>query len=102
MIAMHAIPSTVYAGAFCLVIALRFIAVGEYQPESAILLAFSLILIVNAHQIQKRFRQLSRLFRGLIAGGLMLLLTLLAAKSLDYTVSTQAIAEGRDLLSVPH
>lgn len=99
---MTHIPSTVFAGAFCLVIALRFLAVGEYQPESAILLAFSLILIVNAHTIQKRYRQLSRLFRGLIAGGLMLLLVVLAAKSLDFTVSTQTIAEGKDLLSVPH
>ncbi|MEX2116328.1 MAG: hypothetical protein WEB37_05525 [Bacteroidota bacterium] len=99
---MNYIPPTVFAGAYCLVIAVRFLAVGEYQPESAVLIAVSLILIVNAHSIQKRYRQLSRLFRGLIAGGLMLLLVLLGAKSLDFTASTQVIAEGKDLLSVPH
>lgn len=99
---MNQIPSTIFAGAYCLVIAVRFLAVGEYQPESAVMIAVSLILIVNANSIQKRYRQLSRLFRGLIAGGLMLLLGLLASKSLDITTSTQVIAEGRDLLSVPH
>lgn len=99
---MNHIPTTIFAGAYCLVIAVRFLAVGEYQPESAVLIAVSLILIVNANSIQKRYRQFSRLIRGLIAGGLILLLVVLAAKSLDFTASTQVIAEGRDLLSVPH
>jgi len=99
---MNHIPSTVFAGAFCLVVAFRFLAIGEYQPELAILIAFSLILIVNGEAIQRRYRQLSRILRGMIAGGLLLLLVLLAAMSLDFTVSTQVIAEGKDLLSVPH
>lgn len=96
------IPSPIYAGAFSLLIAVRFLLLGESSPETAALFAVGLLALAKANTLQRAFRQASRLVRAFLVTGLMIALPLLAARTLQLNASTQTITDNRSLVSVPH